>query len=80
MVLEFVGFFVILGGGSYLLWWTGREFYNFLRYQLCLPFDSQDFWTIILLVILLCIGGVLVFYAADNAPFEISLSIELEGF
>lgn len=80
MVLQLVGFFVIIGGGAFLLWWAGREFYQFLRYQLCPPFDSEDFWTAIILIILLCVGGGLIYYAATNAPFEITLSIELEGF
>ena len=80
MILQFVGFLAIIGGGLFLLWWAGKELYQFLRYQLHPPFNPEDFWTAVVLIIILCIGGILIYYAADNAPFEITLSIELEGF
>lgn len=80
MVLQFVGFFVIIGTGGFLMCWAGNEFYKFLRYQLCPPIDSQDFWAVVILIILLCVGGVLIFYAATNAPFEITAAVELKSF
>ena len=78
MILQFIGFFVVLGGGAFVLWWTSIESYNFLNYQLSLPLNSNDLITFGVMFLLFCVGVGLVYYAATHAPFVVGLEFNLK--
>jgi len=76
--MQFIGFAVILCGGLWLMWWAGVELYCFLRYQLSLPIETDDIVGFAVLIVIVCAGGGLVYYAGTHAPFTIALDFDLK--
>lgn len=75
MILQFIGFFVVLVVGGWLVWWGGREMWYYVNYRMATPLDADDAIEVTIFVVAFCAGCWSLYFAGTHAPFEITLKI-----
>ena len=77
MVLEFIGFFVVLSTASWIIYSLGKEVYNYFRYRIHTS-DPGDAISAMVLMIIICLACGAIYLAWIYAPFEIEIVLKIK--
>lgn len=77
MILQFIGFFVVLACGAWAVLWAGRELWYYIT-RFTLPIGDDDLIDIGIITVGLCVGCGLLYYTGTHAPFEITFDLKIK--
>ena len=77
MVLEFIGFFVVVIAASLIIYLFSKEVYNYFRYRISIS-DPGDALATVGFIIIICLAGGAIYLAWIYAPFEIEFILKIK--
>ena len=78
MILEFIGFFVVVSTSSWIIYSLSKEVYNYFKYRLTIPLDISDAIVSWMLIIIICLAVGAIYLAWIYAPFEIGFTLKIK--
>ena len=77
MVLEFIGFFVVVTFCGWIIYSLSKEVYNYFRYRIRTS-DPVDAIATVLIIIIICLACGAIYLAWIYAPFEIEIVLKIK--